>query len=265
MPFKETSRVIYNKNPLVQVVSQLRFPRILAIDEKQPVDFQEKLRQEYPLFEVSVVQSHNVVFDPVQQKLQDLDSANSVKNYVFTTENKEQTINLAGTSLSFVTSHYTKWEDFFSALQKPLQALNEIYKPTFFERVGLRYIDAFQRSSLKLDNYRWDELIEPTALCFLSDENVKNDVVSYSSVSEIKLTDNVTARVITALGYVVGKEQNKEPAFIVDTDLYFGRIEIANAEKALAELHNHSTKIIGAIIKEKLRDAMGPTKHDTSI
>jgi uncharacterized protein (TIGR04255 family) len=89
MPFKETQRVIYNKNPLIQVVSQLRFPRILAIDEKQPVDFQEKIRQEYPLFEESIVQSHNVFFDPIQQKLQNSTSADSVKNYVFTTENKE--------------------------------------------------------------------------------------------------------------------------------------------------------------------------------
>jgi hypothetical protein len=105
------------------------------------------------------------------------------------------------------------------------------------------------------------------ALCFLSDENVKDEVISYSSMSEIKLTDNINAHIITTLGYVTGKEQNKEPAFIVDTDLYFGKIEIANAEKALAELHNYSTKIIRAIIKEKLCNAMEPQpiKHDTSI
>ena len=46
MPFKDTERVIYNKNPLIEVVCQLRFPRILTISETQPTSFQEKVVDE---------------------------------------------------------------------------------------------------------------------------------------------------------------------------------------------------------------------------
>jgi len=43
MKFPEVERVIYQKNPLVEVVCQCMFPRILAIDEGIPATFQQKL------------------------------------------------------------------------------------------------------------------------------------------------------------------------------------------------------------------------------
>ena len=47
-------RVKYNRCPLVEVIFQLRFPTILSINSKQPADFQEKIRKEYP-FKVAPV------------------------------------------------------------------------------------------------------------------------------------------------------------------------------------------------------------------
>lgn len=44
MLFPPTQRVIYHKNPLVEVVCQLRFPTILKIDAEIPVAFQEAVR-----------------------------------------------------------------------------------------------------------------------------------------------------------------------------------------------------------------------------
>ena len=49
-PFSESERVIYTKNPLESVICQLRFPVILRIGAKPPVEFQEALRKDYPLF-----------------------------------------------------------------------------------------------------------------------------------------------------------------------------------------------------------------------
>lgn len=48
--FPETPRVIYAKNPLFEVICQLRFPAILKIDSEIPAGFQEKLRASFPLF-----------------------------------------------------------------------------------------------------------------------------------------------------------------------------------------------------------------------
>ena len=51
MPFPITDRVSYSHNPLNQVVCQLRFPSILKIEATLPVDFQESIRHEFPIFQ----------------------------------------------------------------------------------------------------------------------------------------------------------------------------------------------------------------------
>ena len=50
MPFPEVERVIYARNPLDQVVCQLRFPPILKIDAEIPAGFQDRVREDYPNF-----------------------------------------------------------------------------------------------------------------------------------------------------------------------------------------------------------------------
>ena len=47
MAFPEVERVIYERNPLDEVICQLRFPAILKIDEP-PIAFQEQIRTRYP-------------------------------------------------------------------------------------------------------------------------------------------------------------------------------------------------------------------------
>jgi len=49
--FPESERVIYEKAPLVQVICQLRFPQILRIESQLPVEFQERIRDAFPILE----------------------------------------------------------------------------------------------------------------------------------------------------------------------------------------------------------------------
>lgn len=51
MKLPNYERVIYEYNPLIEVIAQLRFPTILRITHKEPVDFQDSVRFEYPFFE----------------------------------------------------------------------------------------------------------------------------------------------------------------------------------------------------------------------
>ena len=50
MPFPETQRVLYKKNPLRNVICQLCFPPILSIDSEMPAQFQECIRSSFPSF-----------------------------------------------------------------------------------------------------------------------------------------------------------------------------------------------------------------------
>ena len=51
MPFPDSERVIYQRNPLLEVICQLRFPSILRIDSEAPAVFQERVRKEYPMYQ----------------------------------------------------------------------------------------------------------------------------------------------------------------------------------------------------------------------
>src|SRR4051794_3088983 len=53
MPFPAVDRVIYERNPLVEVICQVRFPAILRIDVEPPAAFQEAIRGAFPAFSES--------------------------------------------------------------------------------------------------------------------------------------------------------------------------------------------------------------------
>ncbi len=50
MPFPSANRVIFKRNPLKEVICQLRFPPILKIDSEIPANFQDLIRNEFPKY-----------------------------------------------------------------------------------------------------------------------------------------------------------------------------------------------------------------------
>lgn len=265
MPFQAAERVIYSKNTLVEVVCQLRFPRILSINEKAPADFQERIRSIYPLLEEQTEQEQQYAFEAGMGEAPAMPrfvQAESNKNYAFSTEDSNWRINLTSRFIALSTRKYTKWEEFREHLQTPVQALLDIYKPAFFERVGLRYINAINRENLGLVDTQWHELIQPFALGFLSNKDVCDEVKGYSSSSELTIEGDSVARINTTLGFVngVSKELSETLSFIVDSDLFHGKTSVDEYTDVLEVLHGTSTKLIRAIVTDKLHKSMEPNK-----
>jgi len=262
MPFKEVKRMIYRKNPLIQVVCQLRFPRILSISKDAPVDFQERIRKIYPIYNVSIEQQQQVVFEFGTDKSPIIAQNESINNYSFLSDDRIWQINLTSTFLSLSTSQYKRWEDFYYHLQEPLDVLNEIYHPAFFERIGLRYVDAFRRSILGISmETPWTEFINSFALGFLSNNDISAEIKGYSATSDVDLGNNAMARIITSTGFVgnIMFQQNPELSFIVDSDLFFtSKKNLDEVEASLNHLHAHANRIIRSIITDRLHQAMEP-------
>lgn len=74
-------RVKYNRCPLVEVIFQLRFPTILSINSKQPADFQEKIRKEYPFYDEGIEEQNELLINTNGKSTQVKSSQN--KNYKF--------------------------------------------------------------------------------------------------------------------------------------------------------------------------------------
>jgi len=262
MPFNKVKRVIYKNNPLIRVICELRFPRILSISEKPPADFQERIRKNYPIYNVALEQQKQLVVGLNMEQSPKIIQNEQRNNYLFSSSDGVWQILLTSTFLSLSTSKYERWEDFRSHLKEPLDALIDIYSPAFFERVGIRYIDAFRRSALNIEpEVPWTELINSFALGFLSNDEICAEVKGYSATSDIDLGNNAMARIITSTGFVgnVLFEDNQEISFIVDSDMFFNsKKNLDELENSLEYLHEHAGKLIRNIITDKLHFAMEP-------
>jgi len=236
------------------------------INEKQPVEFQERIRDNYPLLQVTVEQQQQISLaigakeTPPPPRIWQSEAA---KNHQFSSMDEKWHINLTSTFLALSTSNYDRWENFIQQLEEPLSALSEIYRPHFFERIGLRYVDLFKRSTLDLHGTDWTELIEPFVLGFMSNAEIKKDVRNQSSFVELNIGNGAIAQINIGKGFVGDifnpSTASNEESFIVDSDMYMTHKKIDELHDSLNYLHDHSTRLIRAIITPKLHEAMEPS------
>jgi uncharacterized protein (TIGR04255 family) len=259
MPFPETNRVIYQNNPLEKVICQYRYAPILKIDSDIPSQFQERVRDLFPLYNERQdsmpelgINKPNISPDILSL----INKSSIIKNYEFLSSDQSCTINLTRTYISFSTLKYKRWEAFRGLFEKTLGAFIEVYNPPFFTRIGLRYIDIIDKSKLGIKDVDWAQLIKPEFLGLLSSQFSKN-IENFESVYEINLSDGLSkARIRTA--FVLHKE-NKEKCYMIDSDFYKAkRVGIEEAGLTLDFLHQRATRLIRWVITEDLHNAMKP-------
>ena len=148
--FSKDARCYLQNHQLGEVICQLRFPEILMIGEKAPAAFQERIRDEYPQYSVRKdTPAPKITGAPGHFTLE---NTPATVNYQFVSADGVWRVNLTSTFISLACSRYTGWEDFAKKLDKPLAAFIQVYKPAFFQRIGLRYLNFFSRKELELEN-----------------------------------------------------------------------------------------------------------------
>ena len=121
--------------PLVRVIAQVRFPEILAIEQRDFVaSFQETLREVYPVLRQEQTQGlllSQAGFAPAKPQIAwrfgDLDG--------------HWRVSLTPEFVALETTKYTSRSDFFGRLRALVEALDEHVEPKLVDRLGVRYID----------------------------------------------------------------------------------------------------------------------------
>lgn len=257
--FSTFHRCRYGAHQLSDVICQLRFPEILAIQANAPVAFQEAIREDFPQFlrrqELPVPRLSGI---PGNMALQ---NQAPVTNYQFASADGIWRINLTSRFISLTCSRYTCWEDFAAHLDKPLAAFIRIYKPAYFERVGLRYLNFISRFRLGLEGVPFSELIAPCYLGPLMEEDVTEANTTRCSVDcEMNLRGGCRVKIHAGPGKVKrGSVEDPEVKFIFDQDLYMpGQLQLNLAAGALQTLHSQADAIFRGAIQPRLHDAMDP-------
>ncbi len=250
-------RVRYEKSPLVEVIFQLRFPTILSINSNQPVDFQERIRARFPYFEEQIEEQNDLLINP-KIKATTLRKTGENKNYAFISEDNHTKINLTPSFIAISTLSYIQWEDFKKNIEFAIPVFEEIYKPAFYTRVGLRYMDVITRSRLNLEEKAWTELMKPHVLGMITAEH-EAGVKSYLSETEYETKES---GVISKAHFeFVHVNDMPELSLLIDCDYYYLGIVRADAMRDMSEkLHNASSQFIQTAITTELHEAMQPTE-----
>ena len=253
---REYKRVRYQKSPLIEVIFQLRFPTILSINANQPIEFQDKIREKYPFYQEDNEQHNEIVIDqngnPVQTKTSNL------KNYVFISADQSYKINLTSSFLSISTLKYTQWEDLKKHIGFAIPIFEKVYKPLFYTRVGLRYVDVIDRKKLCLEQVSWNELIEPHVLGVMTPD-VETGIKSYRADAEYQNLENkASTKVHFELVHV---NNQKELSLLIDCDYFTQEITQTEGVNTVADmLHMNSSTFISSAITERLSEAMEPVE-----
>lgn len=263
MLFSNAERCLYENPVTHEVICQLRFPTILSIESREPADFQDLIRSDFPRY---MLRRENppVKITPQNGAAPRVEQAAPISNHTFISADNLRKINLTRDFIALSTLRYTGWEKFAAALDKTLAAFIRVYQPAFFERIGLRYMNIISRQKLGLEHEPWSSLISPVYLGPYAEEDIADSAIGkFSTDTELSLGGSMQAKIHSGTAVLkpanLSVPQDSEQKFILDIDLSMrGNIAPHLAAAGLETLHSHSTRVFRGAITGLLHSAMDP-------
>lgn len=259
----QKERCIYTDNQLADVICQLRFPEILTINAVPPAAFQEEIRSEYPQYSATTeTPPPNIANTPEGPRLE---RQPATINYCFASADGVWRINLTSKFISIACSKYPRWEEFAKMLDSPLAAFIKTYKPAYFERIGLRYLNFVSRKALGLENTPYSELFDPAYLGILGKEGVAESATMRCNVDiEMAIRNGSHVKIHAGPGMVKKNGQtDSEIKFVFDQDLFsVGKIPVNHSTEVLENLHSQAFPIFRGAITDLLHNALNPDSID---
>lgn len=255
--FSSEPRCIYAKSPLIEVICQIRFPELAEINAVEPSAFREAVGKAFPKYSAKVEHPNRIRIEDGKPVTETED----VVNHTFLSENGKWKLNLTKNFLALSTAAYIRWEDFAKKLDEPLAHFIRLYKPDGFERVGLRYLNAVSRKQIGCEGTPWAELIMPSYLGVMFEEDVREpSVIKCSTDVDMVLAGNCRLHLHAGPGMLRrGGEQENEARFILDIDLSTtGKLQLTQSAQVLGMLHTHADRIFNGAVTDILHDAMEP-------
>jgi uncharacterized protein (TIGR04255 family) len=249
------------------VICQLRFPPILRIDAELPATYQESIRQEYPLFQEKAGELPAQVLEQIAKTLPP-GIADSIfptgKAYEFRSDDKQWIVSLTKDFLALTSTNYRRWEDFKAHLKTPFEALIEHYKPAFFSRIGLRYQNQIQKSTLGLENHHWSDLLTPVIAAELNSPDIATDDIEEAGHIVVIRLEGDLGRVRMQHGLSRGlqekdRKEKGHKAYLIDNDFFTEqKTENQNAWDTLDKFNQQSGRLFRWCITDQLHKAMEP-------
>ncbi len=170
--------------PLVRVIAQLRFPEVLAVEQREFVaPFQAAIRSEYPVLREE--QAQRILFGG-----EGITSAKPQIVWRFADSTGEWRVSLSSTFLAVETSKYVSRKDFLARLGVLLEALQKFVEPAQVDRLGVRYVDRVEGEDVEAIR----RLVRPEVRGIVGTPAAANMVHSLSESAFALPTEHLVAR-----------------------------------------------------------------------
>ncbi len=256
MAFPDVPRVIYQKTPSEEVICQVRFPAILKIETEPPSAFQDRIRGDYPFYKSR--SSAKLLEGIPAEFVGMLGQLGGETAHNFTSRDEKWMVSLTRDFLALTCHPYDRWENFLAHLHGPLAALQDVYAPALYTRIGLRYRDVIRRSALGLDNAGWADLLQPWVASAYGSPEVAGAVEHVANQLLVRLPDGsgqVRVRYGTNLD-----EATQETCYVIDADFFSEQqTELSHAQDRLDYFNKQAHRLFRWCIREPLHTAMVPT------
>ena len=270
MRIASSERVVYEHNPLAEVVCQVRFERLNELTEDEIVT----LRAEFANIGYTGF-GEEVVFGFAQQiGLGGLAPAAPVvlpqtRIRHFSSADGILRVSVCWEFVAFSCSKYSNWSDFSSRLTAAFLVFLRMKNDAKPVRLGLRYKDVIEREPLGLDGVPWHELIQTFLLGPLAPDALAPgqtiadaDIGNFLSQTLLHLDDAM----LLLQSSLLASRDGQRRAFLIDADFYcegghLGEI-LAKPEvltTRLESLHSNAGALFRQGITRRLHDALRPS------
>jgi uncharacterized protein (TIGR04255 family) len=145
-------------------------------------------------------------------------------------------------------------------LSEPLLALDDLYKPGFFTRIGLRYTNVIRRDAIGLQGVPWSRLLRREVLGELAlpqFEKALDRVVNRAVVLKLPADEG---KVVFRHGLAnVAGTPPSENAYMIDFDFFKdARMETLDAKPTLDKFHEYAGHAFRWAITPELYNTLGP-------
>lgn len=264
MAFPESPRVVFGRNPLKEVVCQLSFPTILRIASESPGTFQEAIRERYPRYE----RQSPAMPPEFSQALERFGLANGGQNLThrFLSADSSSGVALTSESVAVWTHRYSRWESFRNEVARAQQALEQVYTPSLYDRIGLRYIDLIDKRDLELAEVPWNELVRTSLVGVLGERTLAPNVRHCHGQLTLSLDEPIGSLVRISHGLHEDTDISQEDTdisqsrYFIDADFYTTTTtEDNHVIDTIDQFNRLAGNFFRWTITERLRDALAPT------
>lgn len=269
MRIEAFQRVVYEHNPLAEVVCQVAFERLESLDERvsaaMRAAFADLGYSEAEQVGVTVGLPPGIVVASSGAQPQ---MTQHLRVDHFGTPDGVWKVSFSADFLALTCLKYSGWKEFLPRMLCAVQTVVGFCVIDSPKRLGLRYRDVVEREPLGLGGSSWHELIEPFLLGPMAPNALasgqipsEDEVESFVSQSVLKLDNSMVFLQSSLLRSLEGSRR----AFMIDADFYNDSgLEAdllgndASLELRLNTLHENAGALFRRGITDTLHNALRP-------